>query len=295
MTELIRPEDLPRWVPGKILLASDETGWRDVVLRSYDYEPLDVEIPSFRDFVLVAYSAGPTSMDRRVDGRWSREFLVPGNVSLMTRAESSHWHWTNSIQVSHLYLSRDMITRISAETFDRDIADVRLQDVLKTDDKVLRRGIAAIADEIRTNNVGGQILVDAVATQICVQILRRYATVSFREERTNSGLSPLQAKLVSDHVEQRLDQPLRLAELAQVAGLSSSHFLRQFKLRFGCAPHLYVTRRRLLRAQRLLAKTNLSIKAISADSGFSDQSHMTRAFQQYLRTTPNSYRESVRA
>jgi hypothetical protein len=38
MTELIRPEELPRWVPGKLLLAGDETGWRDVVLRSYDYE-----------------------------------------------------------------------------------------------------------------------------------------------------------------------------------------------------------------------------------------------------------------
>jgi hypothetical protein len=86
-----------------------------------------------------------------------------GDVSL-TRAESSRRHWTKGIRVSHIYLSRDMTTSISAETLDRDIGDVQLQDVAKTDDKVLHEGTAATAAEICTINVGGQFLVDAVAT-----------------------------------------------------------------------------------------------------------------------------------
>lgn len=294
MAELMKPQELPKWVPGKVLLASDDLGWSNVMLRSYQYDPSDVYVPAMRDFMLVAYRRGPTSMDRKVDGPWSHEFMIPGNVSLLTRAEESHWHWTSDIEVTHLYLTRDVLAKVSAETFDRDIADVRLRDVLKTDDPVLRCGIAAVADEVRGNNLGGRLFVDAVATQICIQILRRYATVVFRENRSTLGLSPMQAKMVSDYIEVNLDQQLTLDELAEVAHVSSSHFLRQFKLRFGCAPHCYVIQRRLACAQRLLSKTALPIKEISAKSGFSDQSHMTRVFQRYMNTTPNAYREAAR-
>lgn len=294
MAELMPPQELPRWVPGKVVLASDDLGWRNVMLRSYQYAPSDVYVPAMRDFMLVAYRQGPTSMDRKVDGPWSHEFMVPGNVSLLTRAEESRWHWTSDIEVTHLYLTRDVLAKVSAEAFDRDISDVRLQDVLKTDDQVLRGGIAAVAEEVRGHNLGGRLFVDAVTTQVCLQILRRYATVVFREHHASSGLSPLQAKMVADYIEVNIDQQLTLDELAEVAHVSSSHFLRQFKLRFGSAPHCYVIQRRLACAQRLLAKTRLPIKEVSAKSGFSDQSHMTRVFQKYVKTTPSAYREAAR-
>jgi AraC family transcriptional regulator len=289
--EPIRPEELPRWVPGKILLASDTSRFSDVILRSYEYRPSEVFIPPLRDYGLVLYKQGPTSMDRRVDGPWSRELLVPGNVSLLTRVEPSYWHWTADIQVTHLYLSHDVLAKVSADIFDRDIAEVRLKDVLKADDEVLRASIAAMAEEVQTNNLGGQLFVDALATQVCIQILRQHAFVTFREKPLGgAGLSALQAKLVSRYIAENIDQQLRLVDLASVARMSVTHFLRQFKRRFGCAPHLYVIRRRIERAQRLLAKTPLSLKEVAASSGFADQSHMTRAFQKYLRTTPAAYR-----
>ncbi len=294
MAELIRPDELPQWVPGKVLLASNDEDWGNVVLRSYRYDPSDVFVPPMRDFMLVAYRQGPTTMDRKVGGPWTREFMVPGNVSLLTRAEQSHWHWTSDIEVTHLYLTRELLAKVSAEMFDRDITDVRLQDVLKTDDPILLGGIAAVADEVRTNSTGGKLFVDSVVTQICIQILRRYAVVVFREARATGGLSPLQAKMITDYIEIHLDQPLSLDDLAKVINVSSSHFLRQFKLRFGSAPHHYVIQRRLARAQQLLARTSLAIKEISANSGFADQSHMTRLFQRYLNTTPSAFRASAR-
>lgn len=292
MAHLIAPEELPQWVPGKVLLASDGMDLGAVSLRSYRYNPSDVEVPAMRDFMLVAYREGPTSMDRQVDGPWAREELVPGDVSLLTRAEKSHWHWTREIDVVHLYLTRDLLARVSAEVFDRDIEDVRLRDVLKTDNALLGRGIAAVEEEVRCNNLGGRLYVDAVTTQLCVEILRRFADVSFREERSSAGLSPLQTKMVTGYIETNLDRQLTLDELAEIAHVSSSHFLRQFKRRFGCAPHSYVIGRRVACAQRLLDKTRLPIKEIALKSGFSDQSHMTRIFQRILNTTPSTYRDA---
>src|SRR6202020_2244921 len=108
----------------------------------------------------------------------------PGNVSLLTRVEPSYWHWTADIEVTHLYLSQDVLARVSADVFDRDIAVVRL-------------------------------CVDALATQVCIQILRHHALVTFREKPVaGAGLSALQAKIVSRYIEENLDQQLRLADLA---------------------------------------------------------------------------------
>jgi AraC family transcriptional regulator len=290
----IPPADVPRWVPGQILLASDALRLDDVFLRGYGYGALDVEVPPVLDYTLVAYRRGSTIMDRKIDGRWSREVVAPGDVSVLTRAEASHWHWPLDIEVIHLYLSRGVLGRVSAEVYDRDISDVRLMDVLKASDDLLHRGIVTVADEVRTHNLGGQLFIDSVANLTCVQLLRRYANVTFREGRlSRSGLSPLQAKKIARYVDTNLEHPLRLAELAQVAHVSSSHFLRQFKLRFGVAPHSYVMQRRVARARELLARSPQSLKVVAARSGFSDQSHMTRVFQKHLHVTPRAYRESV--
>lgn len=238
--------------------------------------------------MLVAYRQGPNRTDRKVAGPWSHELLimVPGNVSLLTGAEVSHWHWTKEIQVTHLYLSVGILAKAAAESFDRDVVGVTLRDILKIDDDLLRGNTAALADEARSNMLGGQLLVDAVATQVCVQILRRYSTVAFREARMTSALSPMQAKKVTNYIEEHLHPQLVWNGLAALTRVSCSHFLRQFRLRFGCTPHDYVLQQRIAGTRHLLKKTKLSLKAVSADSG--------RVFQRFLHTTTSIYRESLR-
>ena len=68
MAKLLAPEDLPVWVPGRILSRSDDLGWKGVALRSYHYKGQDVRIPAMRDFMLVSYRTGVTPMERRFDG-----------------------------------------------------------------------------------------------------------------------------------------------------------------------------------------------------------------------------------
>jgi len=77
---------------------------------------------------------------------------------------------------------------------------------------------------------------------------------------------------------------MRLADLANVARISVTHFLTANSSGgFGCAPPVYVIQRRLARAQNFSGKDATFDQGSRSHSGFADQSHMTRAFQKYLR------------
>jgi AraC family transcriptional regulator len=292
--EGIRAEELPRWVPGHVVLASDGLDWQGVKLRSYRYTPLDVEVPPLQDFMIVAYRRGPTPMERRFDGRWRQADLEPGDVSLLSRAQQSHWHWTRGIEVVHVYLTRHLMQQVCEEVFEQPLIDVRLADVLKTHDPVLFEGAMAIAREVAEDNIGGALYVDAIARRMCLHALRHYACVTLGEAAPTPGLSAAQARRLRDYIEANLAATLTCDRLAAVAGVSSHYLLRHFKARFGCAPHAYVLARRVERARRLLAQSAHDLREVAMLTGFSDQPHLTRVFRRCLGTTPAAYRRAVR-
>ncbi len=296
MFDLVPPERLTDWVPGELLYDSGNQRWGDVSVCNYRYGPQEVIVPPLRDYTLVAYTGGATRISRRVSGPWQSGNIRPGNhVSVMTRAEPSHWEWDSPIDVHHLYLTRQLLSKVCADVVGRDVADVELHDLLCADDAVLNGCVTALGDEARSANLGGKLFVDAMTTQICVHLLRRYANVSIRERQTGDGLSRIQAQLVEGYIETNLDRAITLDDLAAVAHTSTSHFLRQFKTRFGLPPHAYVIQRRVVCARHLLEKTTLPLKDVASRSGFSDQSHMTRLFQRELGVTPSAYRQANRS
>ena len=156
--QLIRPAELPRWVPGTQTLASPESGWDGMSVRGYRYTESDVGVPPMRDYLIVAYTHGVTRMDREVEGRWKHEDLGPGDASLLTRAAQSHWHWPEDIEVVHVYLTAGRLAEICADVYERDVASVELRDVLKAADPDLHRTAMLIADEARQGGIGRSML-----------------------------------------------------------------------------------------------------------------------------------------
>lgn len=295
MAELITPEELPRWVPGDITLDSVALGWEGVRLRGFRYAPLDVPVPAMREYLLVVYQSGVTPMNRRCTGDWRRERVAPGAISLMTHAAQSHWRWSDDIEVTHIYLSPAAVKDVAEQAFERQVRDVQLFDVLKTEDPVLSGIASCLAREAREGELGGRLYVDCLKSQLCVHLLRRHADVLFRESISYGGLSRAQYRLLTQYVDENLDRTIMLADLAGLVQLSVFHFLRKFRTEFGCPPHAYVMRRRIEHAKRQLARRDIPLKIVAADSGFSDQSHMTRLFRRLLGTTPAQYRNSVTA
>jgi AraC family transcriptional regulator len=286
MAVIITPSEVPNYVPGAVTAASDDLGWNGVWLRGYRYSPLDVIVPPVSDFTIVSYCRGATFMERQCEGTWTRTHCTPGDVSLLTRSQRSHWHWTNGIDVSHVYLSNNLVSEICAEVTDRCIADVRLQDVLKSHDPIVTVAVAAITREAQQQALGSALYVEAVATQLVVHLLRNYASVTFREPSGRGRLSPAQVRRLTAYIDSRLHEQLNLETLAAATGVGLWTFTRRFRQSFGRTPHAYIIEQRINRARRLVAKSSLPIKEVASVCGFADQAHMTRVFQTHLRMTP---------
>src|SRR5439155_25190239 len=111
-------------------------------------------------------------------------------------------------------------------------------------------------------------------------------------ETRSSGLSERQFADVRDLLADRLAEPVPLADMARVAGLSVSQFARQFKATAGLAPHRYLLRMRVRQAQRLLRTGTLPIAEVAAQCGFSHQEHLTRVMRAQLGTTPGALRNA---
>ena len=229
-------------------------------------------------------------MERRYEGAWTKTYCAPGDVSLLTRSRRSHWHWTEEIDVSHVYLTDNLLSGVCAEVTDQCVADVGLHDVLKAHDPIVTAAVAAITREAQHQALGSALYVEAVATQLAVHLLRNYASVTFREPNGKGRLSPAQVRRLTEYIDGRLHEQLNLETLAAVAGVGVWTFTRHFRKSFGRTPHAYIIERRIDRAQRLLAQSGLPIKEVATACGFADQAHMTRVFQTHLHTTPAALR-----
>lgn len=85
------------------------------------------------------------------------------------------------------------------------------------------------------------------------------------------------------------EEPVSLAELAALSGVSRFQLLRGFAREVGITPHAYLVQRRVLTAQQLLAAGRRPVE-VAAQAGFADQAHMTRAFVRQLGITPARFR-----
>lgn len=85
---------------------------------------------------------------------------------------------------------------------------------------------------------------------------------------------------------------MQMASLAAKVNLSISRLSHLFKSYMGISLSDYVRNRRLEYARRLLDSTFLSVKEISTNVGFNNESHFVRMFRRSFGVTPLKYRKA---
>ena len=97
---------------------------------------------------------------------------------------------------------------------------------------------------------------------------------------------------VKNFINENYMDELRLAQLAEIAGMSASAFSRFFKLHTGRNLSDYIIDIRLGYATRKLVDTSRSISEISFECGFNNLSNFNRIFKKKKGCSPSEFREN---
>ncbi len=95
---------------------------------------------------------------------------------------------------------------------------------------------------------------------------------------------------VRDHLDLHYADPVRLDELAALAGMSKFHLVRVFRTSYGETPIRYLTRRRIERAQDLLRYADLTVTEICMLVGFASLGSFSSRFTELVGESPVAYR-----
>lgn len=119
------------------------------------------------------------------------------------------------------------------------------------------------------------------------EFLRRFFARhgNFSPERNPPQTAPRAVARVRDYLHSMYREQVSIDDLAQAAGVSGTYVIRTFSAATGMPPHAYLVSLRVERARALLRQGHSPAEA-ALDTGFYDQSQLTRHFKRLTGVTP---------
>ena len=108
------------------------------------------------------------------------------------------------------------------------------------------------------------------------------------ELKIKGGIAPSHMKSLLAWLQEHIEDPLTVGQMAAHVGLSEAHFSREFKRSTGSTPWDYVVRMRLEGARDSLLNGG-SFADVASQFGFADQSHMARLFKLRFGQSPSAF------
>lgn len=151
-------------------------------------------------------------------------------------------------------------------------------------------------------NAAFDLFLHIVERDLGKDIANRICEISLCERLREAGERqrlPLQARLGIDNallirviqqMEANLAEPLRLADMSPMSGLSRRQMERLFRREMGRTPARYYLDLRLERAHLLLLTSSLPVIEVAMACGFSTASHFSRTYRERYGCTPQRTR-----
>jgi AraC family transcriptional regulator len=194
----------------------------------------------------------------------------------------------------HLYCTDEHLRRVGEQIWDRSPASFSLQEkTFSSDDKITAVYRQFLLD-YDWQQQANQLTLSSASTLLLTHLIQHYSNVQWRLPTVTGGLAPHVLRNLLAWIEENLDQPLTLADLAQEAALSEYHFARMFRQSMNMAPHQYVMQRRMVKAQALICHSALPLTDIAMACGFSSASHFSNRVKSATGLTPSQLRAAQR-
>jgi AraC family carnitine catabolism transcriptional activator len=161
-------------------------------------------------------------------------------------------------------------------------------------------GILTCAGGTATLDLGLHLIAenhgDQLAFEVAEQILHHPLRGTAAPQRHTMGAAteniPADLRAAVKTIEEHIEEPLTMPEIAARVGISQRQLERLFKRNIGCSAVQFSQLLRLQYARVLLTSTRLSIRDVSAATGFNSMSYFSQAFARCFGKKPSEYRQA---
>jgi AraC-like DNA-binding protein len=268
----------------------------EICLHPFRYRPGDMDsLPHTHDEynIILSLSGGASySLRGQVETLTSADVLVinPGEVhsgNYGTQGENA----------------RGLTLHIPARTLKEILAKMRFPGDLdrnqilflhRMNDPLLLTLAEELMYEIDDRQRGYGMVVDSIVLHILVHLFRKLLPPSFERDAVQPlrQLPSWQMVRTLEYMNAHGKSKFSIAELCAQIGTSTSRFIQLFKNSVSSmSPHVYYNHLIVDKAQKLLRTSDCSIKEISYDLGFQNESHFGKVFRACAGVTPGSFRE----
>jgi AraC family transcriptional regulator len=270
-------------------VSSATSPWRGFLLEKNilppsELPPLPIPVP----MASTIFGRKPMSHYRRENGQDRKWTTSYGDLVTLPVGECYSQHWDEPLHFMTISFEPFFLHNAVRESVGG--VGLNFRPEVQTRDLTIQNLFFALSSELEAGCVAGPLLGETIAVSLAVALLQKYSDPEIKIRNYARGLSKRTLRLTIDYVHDHLDQDLRLAEVAAVAGISPYYFNKLFARSTGQTFHRYVIEQRIQKGKYLLAFTPSPLSEIALECGFAGQSHFTTAFTKIVGVTPKAFR-----
>jgi AraC family transcriptional regulator len=281
-------------VSSTVILSSIEQNWKgvDVVQFRHSFSELG-EAEPFPNHILTINLGSQVNGLAKI-GEKAYEGLLnnTGALSIIPANLPTEWYYKQSqeINVLHIYLKPTFLYDLAVSS-DINLERIEILSTCGNFDSQIKHIGLVLKAELESGCPSGRLFAESLATALGIHLIKQYSTSTQTLREYEGGLPKHRLRQAIDYINDNLEQDIKLANIADVVGMSQYYFCQLFKQSMGIAPYQYVIQQRVERAKQLLQQTEVTISDIALECGFANQSHFTKHFRKLTGITPKAYRE----
>jgi AraC family transcriptional regulator len=238
---------------------------------------------------VLALALRPGSIEIGLQRSKMKTFMYSTGEMRLTSYHLEKWYRIDGLHVMTIAISGAALRAAAGETTGE--VDLRSTDNL-VDARVSALAAAVNADR-SAGFPSGQLFLDSIEQALAVALVNGYAVRHLSLSRYQGGLGPASLRRVKEFVHAKMEDDLRLCDLAQSVGLSTAHFSQMFRKSTGETPHQFVLRVRVERAKEMLRSAEMRVLDVAIACGFKTQQHFARVFHRLCGASPTEYRQEL--
>ncbi|MGL4619178.1 helix-turn-helix domain-containing protein [Chroococcidiopsis sp.] len=273
------------------ILSSRDRGWENILVEQFQH-PAGEGRTCYSDEHAICLSLAPrpvrlvqTQGDRTRTGLYAKgDFCItPAKMPFFAR-------WESDDRFLRIRIASRFIQGVAGEALAMNPNRLELMPEFQIRDRQLEAIGMMLLAELQPKNSGSRLYIESLANVLAVHLLRQYASAKPQPTIYAGGLPQHQLLQVLDYIHEHLHQDIKLADLADLLGISQFYLSHLFKQSLGTSPYQYLLGQRIERAKQLLKQTDRSITEIALMCGFHSHSRLSEQFRQLTGMTPRAFR-----